>query len=125
MNKGQVVLLAGVVITLTVFTYLLSYRECPTPERPEKLPEAAVWFGGCDGGNWLDYMGAKEDGYQFRVFRDWDGELMLDAIFIFEACSYLELNKSNWSKHVSYFMVDSDDRPKIIIRNSDCHLRCI
>ena len=124
MNKGQVVLLAGVVITLTVFTYLLSYRECPTPERPEKLPESAVWFGGCDGGNWLDYMGAKKGGYQFRVFRDWNGELMLDAVFVFKECTGFALTRANWTKHVAYFAEDEDNGDKIILKGSDCHLRC-
>ena len=50
---------------------------CPTPERPEALPVAAFWVGGCDGGYWvklLEIDSTREGiGIMLNGYLDYDG----------------------------------------------------
>lgn len=56
---------------------------CDPPERNEKVPETAVWSGGCGGGYWFEQVGYTKSNnrYRIRIYNDFDGNLELDAEF--------------------------------------------
>ncbi len=56
-------------------------QPCAPPEKPETVPISAVWKGDCDGGVWIDLVGIKERQYRFRIYQDWNGELLMDSDF--------------------------------------------
>lgn len=44
------------------------------PERPENVPESAVWAGGSDGGAWIDCQALTEAGsYDCAIYSDFSG----------------------------------------------------
>jgi hypothetical protein len=49
----------------------------------EKIPENAVWSGGCDGGYWFEQVdyNSVHNYYRIRIYNDFDGNLELDAEF--------------------------------------------
>ena len=72
-------------------------------EKPENVPDSAVWVGGCDGGNWIELVDFKEDTIRFRLYADWNGELILDADFVYQKKDDTRLTKANWDKYLNYF----------------------
>lgn len=57
-------------------------------KRPPEVPISAVWSGGCDGGNWVEYVSTDLDGlHRFKIYRDYDGFLQVDAKFKADSCS--------------------------------------
>jgi len=105
MQKWIYIVLA-VVIVLVVLYFSVSIKTntgCPPPEKPSKVPESAIWKGDCDGGNWVELVDIKKDTCRFRIYRDWNGDLILDANFEYKDCDKFRLTKSNWDEHVAYF----------------------
>ncbi len=90
-------------VVAIIFGEWLFNQPCPPPEKPKNVPIDAVWKGGCDGGNWIELVSIEKDKIRFRIFRDWNGDLILDANFKHQNCSNFELTKSNWSEQVAYF----------------------
>ena len=123
MNNGRVFLLVLALVVVLVVVYFLSYRPCPPPEKPESVPESAIWYGECDGGNWIDFIGLERNGYVFKVFRDWDGKLIEEGVFVLNGCSGLEFSESNWSDQIAYFENNEGEDIKIYLKESDCYLR--
>ncbi len=78
-------------------------QPCIEPEKPENVPHSAVWKGGCDGGNWIELVSIEKEKVRFKVYRDWNGNLILDADFKYQNCDNFRLNESNWYKHIAYF----------------------
>ena len=39
-------------------------------EKPENVPDSAVWVGGCDGGNWIELVDIKEDTFAKAIRAD-------------------------------------------------------
>ena len=76
---------------------------CDPPIKPSNVPEKAVWKGGCDGGYWIELVSIEKDTVRFRIYIDWNGDLLLDAYFKYEACHGFRLTDSNWENHVAYF----------------------
>ena len=90
-------------------------------EKPENVPDSAVWVGGCDGGNWIELVDFKEDTIRFRLYADWNGELILDADFVYQKKDDTRLTKANWDKYLDFF--DGESIATNIIRdNRYCHL---
>ena len=114
-------MLVGIIVFIVLFFVCLFKRPCKKWERPVNVPVSAVWKGGCDGGNWMDLVDIKDDTIRLRIFRDWNGELLLDADFVPEKCNDLPLTKTNWSEFIDYF-----DGTKIYINyqggSSSCQL---
>ena len=45
--------------------------------------------------------------YRFKVYRDWDGELTIDANYKLEYCKGVELNEENWVSYVTWYSGES------------------
>jgi hypothetical protein len=121
-----------IVISVGIFGYLGfrffidgMNRPCSPPERPTGLPANAKWFGGCDGGNWIELISSTDSKYRFKVYRDWDGVLSMDADFVVEGCDKLEITSENWIGLISYYN-QSDSLAYIMIKDqSDCRLKSV
>ena len=71
------VLVACVLGLLLVFTQLR--QPVGTPTKPSKIPEAAVWYPGEQGGSWIELVETKGDDFRLRLYQDFSGELRLDS----------------------------------------------
>jgi hypothetical protein len=116
MKKMFLVFFTLVSIALVV---TLAYRwffgqPCLPPEKPISVKEEAKWFGSCDGGNWIELVNNDGQKAHFRVYRDWDGELLIDASFKPEKCSII-LDKNNWKDRVLYYSHSSTDSSVFIV----------
>ena len=103
MKKWMVIIL-GVIILLVLF-FLLFVRiggGCDPPKKPNSVPEKAIWKGGCDGGSWIELVLIEKEKARFRIYRDWNGDLLLDADFEYKNCNDFRLTESNWKEHVAY-----------------------
>ena len=88
---------------MVLFITWLFYRPCEQREKPANVPILAVWKGGCDGGNWMELVDIKADTIRLRIYRDWNGDLKLDADFVSENCNNLQLTKANWNEFIFDF----------------------
>jgi len=99
-------LFTGIIIftvcTILFFNWLFK-QPCKEWEKPANVPVSAIWKGGCDGGNWVELVDIKADTIRFRIYSDWNGDLILDADFVSENCNNLLLTKANWSEYITYF----------------------
>jgi len=105
MKKPIYILLAVAVISVIIY-FSVSVKiggGCPPPEKPSVVPKSAAWVGGCDGGNWIELVSIEQDKVRFRIYRDWNGDLVLDADFEYQDCKEFRLNKSSWSESLAYF----------------------
>jgi len=105
MKKWMYILLG--IVALGVVLYLSvdinTNTGCPPPEKPNGVPQSAAWVGGCDGGNWIELVSIEKEKVRFRIYRDWNGDLILDADFEYQGCDEFRLTKSNWEEYVAYF----------------------
>lgn len=104
MNKKRLfgILMFGV-LGFVLFKYIFIKRPCLPPEKPIIVPKAAVWKGDCDGGSWIELVSIGKDKVRFRIYRDWNGDLILDADFEYQDCNTFYLTESNWAKYIAYF----------------------
>jgi hypothetical protein len=112
------------IIGAIVFLKLLFKLPCGEPEKPSCVPISAVWKGACDGGAWIEFVSVKKDTIRFRIYRDWNGDLMMDADFTYKDCGNLRLTKDNWNEYVTFF----DGHTLNIYKKSDdsyCQLNLI
>jgi hypothetical protein len=80
------------------------------PKRPESVPKEAIWKGSCDGGYWIELVSInKNNKYRFRIYQDWDGELLMDADFKFEKEKKINLTFANWRSLVCCYSYAVDD----------------
>lgn len=127
------ILLIGLVVLVALgfagYKYLnWSFNQpCDPPNRPSSVPQNAIWAGGCDGGNWIELISVDDEKYRFRIYRDWDGELNMDADFIPTECDPVDLNKDNWQDRVAYYAQRSDSSVAIILKgtNKTCSLTSV
>lgn len=105
MKKWIYIILAVVVVSAVLYfsVSINTNTGCPPPEKPNNVPKSAVWAGGCDGGNWIELVSIEKEKIRFRIYRDWNGDLILDADFEYKDCNEFRLSESNWSEYVSYF----------------------
>jgi hypothetical protein len=126
MNKPLKISL--LVIGIFVVIFVLGYFAidcnvgCDPPAKPPKVPASAIWKGDCDGGDWVELVDIKKDTVRFRIYRDWNGELILDADFIYENCNSLRLTQSNWNEYIAYFGNALEIYSKSQSDNSLCRL---
>ena len=102
MKKKTIVIIAVLVLAVVFWKWFFN-QPCLPPERPDSVPKEAIWKGDCDGGNWIELVNIDKDNVRFRIYRDWNGDLILDADFKYENCQLFRLTESNWSNHVAYF----------------------
>lgn len=107
-NSIKFILIGLLFIFLLVFVRMkwLNWTErlpCPQPERPTGVPYQAVWKGGCDGGLWIQLLETKENKFRFKIYHDFNGELLLDADFILENCDDFILSETNWKEYITWY----------------------
>jgi hypothetical protein len=78
-------------------------QPCPEPVKPANVPLSAVWIGGCDGGNWIELVSIKDNKIRFKIYRDWNGDLILDSDFKYDGCANFRLTESSWAKYIAYY----------------------
>lgn len=88
------------IFLISIAAFIGCNRPCSAPDKPVIVPAQAEWIGGCDGGHWIQLI-SDTNNYHFKIFRDWDGALEMDAIFVSE--HVIDLNMSNWKEKVSSF----------------------
>jgi hypothetical protein len=126
MKKWAIIITILVVACFLFFKWFFN-QPCEPPEKPDKVPQSAVWKGGCDGGHWMELVEIKDNKYRFRIYRDWDGELALDADFIFSGseCKNNKLSMKNWSTQISYYSSSLDSLQHIVLKDTEtpkCYL---
>jgi hypothetical protein len=100
----------GVIILLIIGILFYKWfvnQPCAEWEKPNNVPLSAVWIGGCDGGNGIELVSMKNDTCRFRIYRDWSGDLILDADFVYENCNNSQPTKTNWREYIAYFDGDA------------------
>lgn len=102
------ILLYIIGVILLIIAGILFYKwffnqPCIEPNKPENVPYSAIWKGSCDGGNWIELVSVEKEKIRFRIYRDWNGDLILDADFKYQNCDSFRLDESNWHKHIAYF----------------------
>jgi hypothetical protein len=94
-----------IILVLALFSFFFCKwffnQPCDPPEKPDTVPITAVWKGDCDGGVWIDLVSIKNNKFRFRIYHDWDGEILMDSDFVFEEEKYNELlDNNNWDELV-------------------------
>lgn len=102
--KVKLIRFIGIIIVCIILFILWTLKQpCKRWEKPKNVPISAIWKGGCDGGNWIELVDIRTDTIRFRIYRDWSGELILDADFVLGNCNILHLTRSNWDSCIDYF----------------------
>lgn len=78
-------------------------KPCDPPVKSGNVPVSAVWKGGCDGGNWVEFVETRGDTIRLRLYTDWSGELIVDADYVSGNCESIHLSNDNWSDIISFF----------------------
>lgn len=105
MKKVLIIITIVIAVLVVLFIKLVSFNApCPPTDKPQNVPSSAVWKGGCDGGNWIELVSVKENIVRFRIYRDWNGKLILDADFKYQECSNFRLNENNWENCAGDFI---------------------
>jgi len=84
-----------------------SKQSCPPPRKPSSVPVRAIWKGGCDGGNWIELVSIKNEKYRFKIYRDYDGHMILEADFKLKDCRNASFNESNWQDYITVYINES------------------
>jgi hypothetical protein len=103
MKKWIIVLVVSIILGY-IFVNWFFNQPCKPPEKPKNIPSVAIWKGGCDGGNWIELVSTEKDKARFKIYRDWNGELLLDADFKYQECYNINLTKVNWVDCVGDFI---------------------
>ena len=123
-NIKILILLIGVIFIFLIFyvTTIISIGEgCDPPDKPAKVPVDAIWKGDCDGGYWVELVKLQKDKVRFRIYRDWNGDLIYDADFGYKDCNGFRLSKSNWDKCITG-VVDGNNQMAISFNGFRCYL---
>jgi hypothetical protein len=87
-NRGRVVLFAAiglaVLLAVGIAVIYLLYGEPDTGRtRPANVPASARWYGGQDGGNWIDCFAASDSANHFActIYDDYQGSLIYKGMF--------------------------------------------
>ena len=114
--------LLGVLLLLGIGFYFLIMSDYNLkPKRLDSIPESTTWIGGVDEGFWFEIIeiDSKERVYRFKIYNDYNGELVLDAKFIKDSACDNEypLNKSVLNKisHFEFDKIEMIDNCKLIL----------
>lgn len=122
-KKNEIILLSTLLAAVVVIIFLTQKQPCSPPEKPEILSEDALWFGDCDGGNWIELVSANynEKTFRFRIYRDYDGVLEMDTNFQLLNCDEINIDENNWSEMIVGYLNESIS----VNTEQDCALRPI
>lgn len=119
MKKWIFIFLAFAVVGIVFYKWFFN-QPCVPPDKPSTVPASAIWSGGCDGGEWIDLVSVTDKKYRFRIYRDWNGDLMMDADFKFDGKAF-DLNERNWTDKVCCYTqsLESEVLLKVVSDNQD------
>lgn len=82
-NKKRIVLFIGLTIFVCLLFVVNSFIsvEVSAPERPKNVPESAVWFGGVDGGQFIDVFLDDSNLFFVNIYSDFNGEIWDSGYF--------------------------------------------
>lgn len=86
------------------------------PERVGKISKDAFWVGGIDGGQWylVDSINKADKTIHFKIFNDYNGDLVVDKIFKLHCDNNLEVKWDNIHGQINAF-----DGQRIILTTID------
>lgn len=117
-RTARIILISGVLLLGGYFFFGWFFNQpCIPPAKPKDVPIQAEWFGGCDGGNWIQLVSTNDEKYRFRIYRDWDGNLQMDADFVVKECNGLTLDHSNFAKVIAYYSLGLNDEVRLEVRS--------
>ena len=100
--KKMIKIISLIILVLTALAYTgykylnWSFNQpCDPPPKPDGMPVSARWYGGCDGGYWLEFVEYQSESnkYRFRVYLDYKTEVLLDADYMLnEECLQASIN---------------------------------
>ncbi|MEQ8714171.1 MAG: hypothetical protein RIC80_14215 [Cyclobacteriaceae bacterium] len=100
-------------------------QPCDPPERPDGIPVSAKWYGGCDGGAWLEFVECRNNKYRFRIYLDYVATVMLDADYVVtEGCSNVDFPRDRTILN-KISRIDSYFKQLYFKDIQECHLRPI
>ena len=114
-NKIKAILLFLLILAgLYIYKNISIGGGCDPPEKPKTVPTNAIWYGDCDGGYWVELVKMQKDTVRFRIYNDWNGELLWDADFVYKECNNFRLPKSNWKDYIlisanEIYIFDNDE----------------
>ncbi len=74
-----------------------------TPPRPAGLPKAAKWYGGSDGGVWIEIHARPNIEYYARIYIDWSGKLWQEGVFVLDKACAAKLKPGEIETKIAYF----------------------
>jgi len=119
---GIVIVLIILVVAYYIIELGLRYPSLP-PERPTNVPQNAHWFGGADGGYWLEFVGRTNEKYRFKIYHGSSGVLELDADFVIsDSCSNISFDNKNFAEKI-YNVLEDEITLKSKRNGKFCYLK--
>jgi len=100
-NKIYILLSAIVIITILVI--------CIDNDKPKKLnniPDNAIWRGGKDGGFWFQIVNYNDTAVRFKIYNDYNGELVTDRYFSNACKGGIDINNINYYDYEKIVMMN-------------------
>lgn len=109
-----------VVLTGTIYIWLSTYEEWSHPVKPEKVPEAAIWAGGYDGGCFILLPTELTDTSRFTIYNEYTGDVWYNGFFYCDYNDFKRVSRADRQEFLCYngvniFMRDPDDKNREII----------
>jgi hypothetical protein len=110
--KAIFIIIASVLtiaVALAIGWFMIRVPDDHQAERPHNVPLTAFWKGSVEEGFWFIVNGVDtvERSYHFKIFNDYDGELVMDADFqIDDSCRLHMPSKERIADEIVYFEFD-------------------
>lgn len=119
-----------IIITIISLCVLLFFIKCvhsnvaEPPDKPKVVPNTAVWKGDFDEGFWIDLINSDtlNDKFRFKVYNDYNGELVFDGLFKLPSNCICTSSKKNILNDILFF--EFREQYKLVI-NDSCFLQAI
>ena len=90
------------------------------PERPNNIPQNAIWYGGKEGGVWIKIdNSSKPNSFYLEMYNDHTGELEDKGDYFVKDCSNKQFSLNEISKLISAF-----DGEKVILTEIEQGRNC-
>lgn len=109
MKKYLIILLIIISIGVLLYWGINTKSGCSEWEKPSVVPKAAIWSGGCDGGEWIEFVSDSCNNYRFKIYNGWDGTLLLDALFVYADGEQFSIKQDNITQYAFAYMEEVED----------------